>query len=393
VSDEFKEHCELINTLFSEQNTWPSIEAAKPWLNLRSIDGNWAYRGVLPTLFSGFNPFSGRVQIPENSYIRKIAFGEFSKGAAVLPELSPGRLTREVLFAFHDYIHCCIVTFCFDLVKKDLRIDRLASAEKERVIYHILALSEVSATVGLDYWRLTRRGIGLSHLEGYPYTGLTTSFTRINQDQSLLKFIDSSDFFYHILGLFLGHRDEAIQIKSEWYEREVTQAAQFRRLMHEWIDFRLKDTGDVERRSNNDLDEVLKILSHRVCDFTEEFSYGNPGGLHIVEPKDVDVEIFGAYRDRFENPRFQSITSSDFGVNDELWVVLQDLPQRHYAYFVGQYHSAHRYQFEGLDYRSRFDRLIVERDRNGLIEFGKSAVPVKSTPGQGDAPMNLVFPS
>lgn len=385
---------ELIQLLFSTRNTWESISDAQKWLNIRPIDGNWAYSGVLPTLFSGFNPFRGRVQIALNSHFGRIVNPELCPSEAMPPAADLKRLAREVLFAFHDFVHCCVVSICCDWVSRNCAFVNYSAKVQRKVIYHILALSEVSATVGLDFWRLTRRGIGSPQLAGHPFTGLTTNFQRSEADKELLAFVDSDEFFYEILGLFKQPGVNNCRFSFDWYERESRQARQFHKLMTEWIDFRMMTAGDVEANLENELSDLLNELTATILSLTKRFSYDEPEALLSIEPLNHDADILGELRPDYFNPRFQSISTSELNISNKLWEVLVSLPQRHYAYFVGQVHSNHWYRFKENDYRFEFDRLILERDRAGLQRFIESSSQIKiPTQAHCDSGNSFVFPS
>ena len=118
----------------------------------RRIDCGWQYAGVLPKAVTGFDPTRSTY-----FYGARSAFAEWLRDPVKRSREfnREDRLTREVLFFAHDYLH----SWCYELVTsrwpalRAHRQSRNAHSFDLDVFVHLV--SEAVATVGLDYWYLS----------------------------------------------------------------------------------------------------------------------------------------------------------------------------------------------------------------------------------------------
>jgi hypothetical protein len=126
-------------------------------INFRRIDNSWRYQGILKDLSAGFNPFNETVYFPGRSAISDW----FRNDRKNLDQfIGGGFVVNELLFGIHDYLHIWSYQ-CTDELTNGY-FSQLVSTNtplkgrefEDVVFFHIV--SEAVATVGLDYWFLSR---------------------------------------------------------------------------------------------------------------------------------------------------------------------------------------------------------------------------------------------
>lgn len=146
-------------------------------LQPRAIDRNWTYHNVIKPTMTGFNPMANT-----------ILYGSISKLADWLPRAhaSPrdlnlkDDLVREVLYVVHDYLH----TWAYQAIrvlapKLGFGIHPITVKNFEDMVFCHL-VTEAVATVGLDYWMLSTKGINEFCDIGSNQGPLTVNFSKYN---------------------------------------------------------------------------------------------------------------------------------------------------------------------------------------------------------------------
>jgi hypothetical protein len=139
----------------------------------RPIDAGWLYAGVLPLVPAGFDPFGGTIYLPARSRML-----DWQKGSVrSLRHLNRGDwLLYEAFSAVHDYLHVWAVAE----LTAELFGDRGGIVEVTpailRDVEFIYLVSEAVATVGVDFWYLSRIDIDAVCRLGSNFRGLASSY-------------------------------------------------------------------------------------------------------------------------------------------------------------------------------------------------------------------------
>ncbi len=122
----------------------------------RPYDSRWSYIGAVKGFQSGFNPFLNEIYFNE---ISNLAF--WLRGSEA-PDSTGTRakLLHEVLFLVHDYLHIWAMRLIDHFCKT--RLGRGIRDRNHRELELFMILTEAVATVGLDYWVLSKTPTGRS---------------------------------------------------------------------------------------------------------------------------------------------------------------------------------------------------------------------------------------
>jgi hypothetical protein len=240
----------LLNQLFQD----PSVHFC-----FRGLDFSWKYQGILPNVQAGFNPFNSTVYFCSSS-----AFSDwFFSGCENLENYIAGEnVINELLFALHDYLHIwsyqCVDHLTSGRVTSLITTPTpLTELEKEELIFFHL-LSEAVATIGLDYWFLSRNELWRVLSVGTTITGLTATFSerhmdefrKFNPDFQPFKpqFLNEFTRFY-CDGVLNGFDVEALQksnIVFRWLKHELTYGQTQRNHSSTWINYLFSDLEDYQ---------------------------------------------------------------------------------------------------------------------------------------------------
>jgi len=210
----------------------------------RAIDATWKYRGVLPTVPTGFNPALGAIFVGAESRLARW-LEDPAQGARALNE--GDALFFEVLFAVHDYLH----VWAYRLVREAFpelgfgRPPRSAEELEAHAFCHIV--TEAAATVGLDYWYLCSLEIDDVVDLGTTLRTLTVPY----HDRFLREYrracpaLDPQhvSFFTTIVdvycrGVFRGFRVGDVRrspLVLEWMNKELGYGGKQRAYAREWL--------------------------------------------------------------------------------------------------------------------------------------------------------------
>jgi hypothetical protein len=210
----------------------------------RSTDVRWTYRKRVPKKLAGFNPFEFACYYGQES--RFAAWLEDPFGSA--RGFNEGDvLVKEVLFMVHDYLHAWAYSVIDQLFPR-IRVlhgDITAETFDDYVFCHLL--SESVATVGLDYWLLSQRGV-----DEYCPIGSDTGPLTVSYRESLLpeyrRFcprleIQTPEFFrlhvrFYCTGEFPGFNAGDLMHSPKllkWLQKELSYGATQRRLTRQWL--------------------------------------------------------------------------------------------------------------------------------------------------------------
>jgi hypothetical protein len=212
----------------------------------RAIDQRWSYQGIVPVTLAGFNPFLRTLFHASNSAFSHWLTDPYGSAR----DYNEGdTLVREVLFAVHDYLHCWSAAAIAQLAPW-VRFDTgpiLSGNLEDFVFCHLL--TEVAATVGLDYWYLSTFNLAERLPIGTTLTTLTVSYHE--QDLSeYRRFCPGWDaqrpgFFgdiarFYCSGVFKGFDARDVRRSPrllKWLSHELSYGARQREYSRLWLSF------------------------------------------------------------------------------------------------------------------------------------------------------------
>lgn len=210
----------------------------------RAVDASWTYEKIVPISLGGFNPsrlayfyghgspFGGWLESPEQS----------ARGFN-----DSDLLTRDVLFMAHDYLHAWAYAAINALWPELHLFDGQISATnfEDFVFAHIL--TEAVATVGLDYWLLSKADVNSFCDIGSTISPLTISYReellpeyrRFNPslDVQTPEFLTELQDFY-CTGIFRGFTADDLKRSPQlltWLKHELDYGASQRVLTRAWF--------------------------------------------------------------------------------------------------------------------------------------------------------------
>lgn len=212
----------------------------------RSTDVRWTYGGHVPLKLAGFNPFEFAHYHGANSRFAAWLNDPFGSARDLNRD---NQLVSEVLFMVHDYLHAWAYSV----------IDRLAPALRvldgaitprtfdDYVFCHLL--TEAVATVGLDYWQLSERGVDQFCPIGSDFGPLTVSYREAHLAE-YRRFcpdweVQTPEFFallatFYCSGEFPGFRLDHVRrspVLLNWLRKELTYGDQQRSFTRQWFSY------------------------------------------------------------------------------------------------------------------------------------------------------------
>jgi len=146
----------------------------------RGVDARWRYEKKISSTLSGFNPTTGAVFYPANSYLDR-----WLKQRSRDPRsfnLDDG-LIGEVMFLVHDYLHVWSYQWIRALMPKlGFGYAPVTAKNFESFVFCHL-LTEAVATVGLDYWFLSAVNLNERVGIGTNFKSLTVSYRLEDEDE------------------------------------------------------------------------------------------------------------------------------------------------------------------------------------------------------------------
>jgi hypothetical protein len=212
----------------------------------RAIDQRWSYQGIVPVTLAGFNPFLRTLFHASNSAFSRWLTDPYGSAR----DYNEGdTLVREVLFAVHDSLHCWSAAAIARLAPW-IRFDTgpiLRGNLEDFVFCHLL--TEVAATVGLDYWYLSTFNLGERLPIGTTLTTLTVGYHEQHLSE-YRRFCPGWDaqrpgFFgdiarFYCSGVFKGFDMRDVRRSPrllKWLSHELSYGARQREYSRLWLSF------------------------------------------------------------------------------------------------------------------------------------------------------------
>ncbi|HYO53510.1 hypothetical protein [Archangium sp.] len=212
----------------------------------RAIDQQWRYKHLVPLSLAGFNPFLRTLFHASNSALSRWLADPYSSARDYNEN---DRLTREVLFAAHDYLHCWSAAVIAELAPW-VRFDTgpiLRDTLEDFVFCHLL--TEAAATVGLDYWYLSTIDLDERIPIGTTLTTLTVNYHEryVSEYRRFCPDWDAQHpgFFgdiarFYCSGVFKGFDVQDVRRSPRllnWLSHELSYGAKQREYTREWLAF------------------------------------------------------------------------------------------------------------------------------------------------------------
>ena len=311
----------LLNQLFQD----PSLNFC-----FRGLDLSWKYQDILPALQAGFNPLSNTIYLNLHSAFSDWFFG----GCKNLEDYLTGEnVINELLFAVHDYLHIWAYQ-CIDhltsgrvssLISKSTPLDD--NEIEEFVFFHLL--SEAVATIGLDYWFLSRVELWRVLSAGTTINGLTATFSERHMDEFKKfnpdfqpytpKFLSDFTQFY-CDGVLHGFDVEALQksnIVFRWLKHELSYGQTQRNHSKTWINYLFSGREEFQFSSSNTTLINIPRQYHQLADQVGEMLWEKVTGRenHFFSTK-FPVLDRPKFREKLD-PRFSNPLSSLYGLKDK----------------------------------------------------------------------------
>ncbi|NEI02412.1 hypothetical protein [Rhizobium leguminosarum] len=356
----------------------------------RPIDARWNYSNIIPTALAGFNPLQMKVYLPQISYLADALFNEQPQ---LDEEHRPQWLQYETLYAVHDFIHTRVMIeavnffgaafFCLD------------NENSLGATAYCLALSEVAATIGLDYWHFCQDPDRYNSVTSTRITGLTTSYVKDDKLRAIDRLVNKKSFFDRVFSLYgpVDYREqraranERLGRRYEWFQREIRQASKFTNLMNAWLG--LVEWGYAAPDGYWPTEALVNFKEH-IAEWTWEiFVRDDLDRLATYAPVIDNPFREYSFSRKAIDPRFANLLAdaNEPLRNDPRF--LSNLSERQFRFAASQIITSLRFDGDLLT-AFEFTRIVKERDVNALLRIVERASPVGSLVKE---PSVLVFPN
>ena len=339
----------------------------------RPIDATWQYTRVIPKKLTGFDPLSGFVFVPSRSFITGFLSGQAHYTSQVQFAASPAWLAYEVLYAIHDFLHSWTMSQAYLRYQRDL--SDLTAPYSRNLLLGLLSISEVAATVGLDYWYL-------SHFTNphHPEIKCLSTHYRAGDCLTIDNLVQHKCFFYLLLSQYLPYLDLPMtrsSINATWFPKEQRQADLFVKLMKAWTDYCYGTLPSPhtppDQMIRSRISEFATLICDKLWDATHNHDFGcfNEQGVtekerswhDAIPPTQTDYRFFNIH----SNPDWLSL---DFLSSSGT------ISNRQYGYAVAQYivsfDKVSCREFSADDFKS----IVVSRNIGKLKEWKHNQVPI-----------------
>jgi len=336
---------------------------------VRGIDANWHYVGLGPGKLSGFNPFTGCIFVGKNSFAEKWLLNP----AGSARELNfKDRLVSEILFAVHDYLHVWAYNWIAELAPeigfgtKPITLQNF----EDMVFCHIL--TEAVATVGLDYWYLSRINLNEIAPIGTGQQSLTIAYQE-SHGQECRRFFPDFDvqqraFFGSIVkfycdGIFNGFDAEDLlrsPVIHRWLDHELTYGKMQRRYCREWFSFLGEPKiGAAKSQLDRPID-YHKEPYDRLIDHIGELLWDkvNNGHIHSCKSAFDPAKIWQPIQNR--KAKYQFLNLNKIGLPTAKQA--RQLTDESFNYLIGQFVGQFDYALFPKEAIPIFDLMLERKD-------------------------------
>ena len=345
-------------------------------LTCRAIDAHWVYEKLSPLTVSGFNPFCGAY-----FYGKRSCFARWLKNPFMSARdyNESDFLVKEALFMVHDYLHA----WAYQLIhylhpEKGILTDPVTVENfDDKVFCHLL--TEAIATVGLDYWFLSKSSINsfcpigttIGPLTVNYYESRISEYRRFNpglavQDPAFLKQLS----IFYCTGKFIGFSAKDLSKSPQllfWLKHELKYGSVQRRLTRTWLAYVSPENIELDptylelplsidssfRQSL--LEELPEIVWNKVHGQSE---IGFEGSW-VREPA-----VHSAPKDRHLDYRFINILCT----TPEDWKTLNDSSEENFDYFLYQFLSTIPYREVPKQILKQIPTIRSQRNLPMLLE-------------------------
>ncbi len=361
----------------------------------RPIDNQWYYQNLLATSTVGFNPFCGSLFCAKNSVLNKW-LPDAHRSAR--PYNNEEWLIYESLFLVHDYLHLWTVSELlkeFDYLTADqIVLDQKVISDLE----FIYMMSEAVATVGLDYWYLSKVNINEICPIGSRMVALTSPYREVDLHRYRVfnkDFVVQDISFFHWLvsgycsGDFYGFTVADIKKDAklfDWLAKEITIGNKQLQFIRQWLFY----MAGLDIPSGGELNQAIDMGIGNRQSMVEKIGrklWNISQGTELPVMKPYHIELKSSkpliYHDfRFKNIRvlanWQELVNQD----------LSRISTEQFGYFTAQFLSSFYHEPACKITRDQINKIIALKDISALKRLTKNLSSVNS---RHCGPDNLVF--
>ncbi|MEE4012132.1 hypothetical protein V1T76_08735 [Roseibium sp. FZY0029] len=364
-----------------------SVFGQREYFTIRNLDARWNYSDTVPVNISGFNPLTFSVFIPRISYLSSYLF------STELAELGwrPNWLRYELLYSIHDFVHARVVAECFSVLYGNVRTKHTLPHSKEFAVF-VLSLSEVSATVGLDYWHICQLNAPRrKYYDELFITPLTTDYYA-EVDGAVNQSVMHPDFYIFLLGFYGFHfgsrrtlQDHPL-MQQGWISREARQAGRFVETAARFLSiFDAPVVLDDSERGS------ARLLLDHILNWTwRVFVDHDYHLLNMPTLSDANWPLQNFSECTFSlDPRFFNINSFPNIMSLIRWFERRSLSRHQFKYLAAQ--AIGRLKFDSdVAAQIDFNEVKLKNDYSTLLDLWER---VEVVPGNVEATKALIFPN
>jgi hypothetical protein len=369
----------------------------------RGVDSTWSYEKVIPITITGFNPFQNSFYYGHSSCFAAWLESPFSS-ARDLNEND--LLVREALLMAHDYLHAWAYQKIDQLLPQLGVLSGRITAENFEDYTFCHLVTEAVATVGLDYWLLSVKG-----LNDYCPIGSNTTILTVNYRESLMaeyrkfypklevqrpEFLKEMATFY-CTGEFIGFDVYDLKRSPQlhlWLQHELSYGVTQRRLTRMWLAYLASEGFEL---SDDALDSPVETEGEWKQNLLSDLSYLLWKKVKGNGNEKIEVDEFGSWKPAGDGRVASPGKSPDFRfvnlgrIPKGEWGRAADIGgKENFRYFVYQYLSGIPFSSAPAELIKLAPILIQQRDVE-LVETLVGDLPRLDTlPGE---PKDIFLPN
>lgn len=377
------EHHPLVQFVF-EQDEAP--------LTRREIDTTWHNKNIIPIPTTGFNPWAKKVFHGRNTYLEKF----------LCPDAHPliddvDSCLNEIFFAVHDYVHVWCIARLLPHFPHCAQPGALAGGAYNRDFAYLLMMSEVVATVSIDFWYLLYADFKQDIGSDCRFTTLTTIMKRTDIDKARTispgfsvrspEFLEwlAKAYFHSAFDGFEAASYSTLNEIAPWLMREKWLSGAQRRIGSNWLSYLsgLPCNGEQPIEFELDTERGAAALEEISAELWELFGTARPDRLCADMNWNISLPAMDTSRIDFRyvdltklDRRFLPGRDTDFSDNQFFYLAAQ---------YISLFDWSESYGMSGED----FKELTRTKNWAAILEkFGPPPAPVSH-----DGDLHVLIPS
>ena len=265
----------------------------------------------------------------------------------------------------------------------------LTEPNARNLLLACLCISEVAATVALDYWYM-------SHFFDDTHPEIKCLATRYKTGESaeIDSIVQNKRFFELLLPHFSTQSDPTSKtrcIDAAWFPKEQRQAALFAKIMKAWSDYRYGALPSPQSRLDpllsSQISDFAILIRDKLWDATHEKEFGC---FDVQSAHEKDRSWLSSSQTLFADYRFYNLHSNPDWLSLQFLTSDGTMSNRQYGYAVAQYivsfDKASCRELSGCDFKS----IVANRDIQQLRKWQCNQAPIASEISKRQT---LIFPN